>query len=362
MQHSCDFCRKAFGTASGLNYHAHSCTATKKRVGSALENLKEVWQRKQHRLDATLPDGAAGFLPSEEDSQIGTRRSNRKPVLPKCYRDYIPQSTFPLTVPSTIPAAEPIPPTIMEGTVVEIPSLPIVSSEILFKRFASAKNIFRLSRIYHRTQLPTHDPEDSIALRDLDDIPKQNVSESSSSFISPYFPYPNKTSFSLGNWFWSHGTQKSLRSFKELVQIIGSDDFNPKDVQNTRWGAIDKLLKQSDFDEGQQQEWEDEDAGWKRTPITLDIPFHKRMQNKGTQQHLVGHIYHQLIVSVIKEKLANPQDNKRFHYEPFKLFWNPTLGQDQGHHVYGKSYTSASFVVAHRKLQESPGEPGCDLP
>ncbi|KAG6904890.1 hypothetical protein DXG01_006437, partial [Tephrocybe rancida] len=143
---------------------------------------------------------------------------------------------------------------------------------------------------------------------------------------------------------------------------VGSDDFNPKDIQGTRWGAIDRILGQNDFDEGDPQEWEDEDTGWKRTPITLDIPFHKHMLNKGTQQRLVGHIYHRSIVSVIKEKLANAQDNRRFHYEPFELIWSPTPGQDQGHRVYGESYTSASFTLAHRKLQESPGEPGCNLP
>ncbi|KAG6914588.1 hypothetical protein DXG01_016444 [Tephrocybe rancida] len=258
--------------------------------------------------------------------------------------------------------AELVLPTIVEGTAAETPGPTTVSSDALFKKFTSPKNIFGLSQIYHGAQLPTHDPEDSITLRDLDDNPRQNNPASTSSSISAYFPYPNKNSFALGNWFWSHGVQKSLRSFKELVQIVGSDDFNPKDIQNTRWGAIDRLLGQNDFDEGHQQEWEDEDAGWKRTPITLDIPFHKRMQNKGTQQCLVGHIYHRSIVSVIKEKLAHAQDNERFHYEPFEVFWNPTLGEDQGHRVYGESYTSASFVSAHRKLQESPREPGCDLP
>ncbi|KAG6904012.1 hypothetical protein DXG01_013224, partial [Tephrocybe rancida] len=136
----------------------------------------------------------------------------------------------------------------------------------------------------------------------------------------------------------------------------------PDNVRNTRWGAVDRILGQNDFDEGdKQQEWEDEDAGWHKTPITLDIPFHKRMKVRGTQRRLVGHVYHRSIVSVIREKLANAHDNRRFHYEPFSLSWSPKPGGGE-YGVYGESYTSPAFIKAHQKLQESPPEPGCNLP
>lgn len=178
----------------------------------------------------------------------------------------------------------------------------------------------------------------------------------------PYSPYPNKSSFALGDWYWNHGAQKTRKSFKELLDIVGATDFRLEDIRNTQWGTIDRVLGLNDFDDKNEQwEWEDKDAGWKRTPITIDIPFHQRMRVPGSQRHLVGHLYHRSIISIIKEKLANVIDDKNLHYEPYELNWCPTpAGEDV--RVYGELYTSPAFFAAHRKLQNSPSEPGCDLP
>ncbi|KAG6912944.1 hypothetical protein DXG01_010899 [Tephrocybe rancida] len=57
MEYMCDFCRKAYATPSGLNYHVRTCRVTKKRVGIALENLRDIWSSKRRRLDPELdPD------------------------------------------------------------------------------------------------------------------------------------------------------------------------------------------------------------------------------------------------------------------------------------------------------------------
>ena len=83
--------------------------------------------------------------------------------------------------------------------------------------------------------------------------------------------------------------------------------------------------------------------------------------SEGWRCHVVGHLYHHSIISVIKEKLANLADNQHFHYELFELSWRPTLGTEETR-VHGKIYTSLSFECAHQALQDSPGEPGCQLP
>jgi hypothetical protein len=73
------------------------------------------------------------------------------------------------------------------------------------------------------------------------------------------------------------------------------------------------------------------------------------------------HLYHQLLVSVLREKLSNSQDNKLFHYEPYQLRWNPEY-LDAEVSIHGDLYTLPVFHKTHRELQELPGEPGCDLP
>jgi hypothetical protein len=174
-------------------------------------------------------------------------------------------------------------------------------------------------------------------------------------------PYPNQSSFLLGDWYWNHGAQKSQKSFKELLDIVSSSVFTPEDVKHTRWSAINKTLGLTHFDDGG-EEWEDEDAGWRRSPIAIDILFHRQMKSsEGWRRHVVGHLYHRSIISVIKEKLANPADNQHFHYEPFELSWRPTLESEETR-VHGEIYTSSSFERAHQALQDSPGEPGCQLP
>ncbi|KAG6906464.1 hypothetical protein DXG01_013813 [Tephrocybe rancida] len=214
------------------------CQATKKRVGSALENLRDVWQhRKQRRLNAELPDSEliAKALPSEEEKMIiDTCQDSSAPSITVTTATTagaspgldteIEASQYVATVSAQTASlesgitGEDLPLAESSGAP---PSLPI--SNIEFKMFVSPSNIFGLSRIYRGKELPTHDPEELISLCDLNDIYlKTTASKFSSSSISPYFPYPNKNSFALGNWFWGPGIQRSQRSFKELIQIVGS--------------------------------------------------------------------------------------------------------------------------------------------
>lgn len=156
--------------------------------------------------------------------------------------------------------------------------------------------------------------------------------------------------------------QKSHESFKELLSIVGDPDFTSSDIRDTRWSEINSTLAAGGCDEDQDEnKWLDEDAGWKQTPISIDVPFHHRMKNPGHQHAVVADLYHRSLVSVIKEKLANPSDDEKFHYEPYDLFWKPNEVTDEVR-VHGELYTSAVFRDAHRDLNTSPGEPGCKLP
>ena len=227
-----------------------------------------------------------------------------------------------------------------------------------FQSFRTPSNIFGLSRTYYSTELPSHDPESVVAMQDMLDSP--NLSPTPHVASGSFHPYPNQSSFRLGDWYWNHGIQKSQQSFKELLSIIGDPKFFPDDVRKTKWTSINRKLAANDFDEDA-DEWLDEDAGWKQTPISITVPFHHRMKDPGPQNELVFTLYHRSIVSVIKEKLANPSDDCKFHYEPYDLFWKPNA-ESFDVRVHGELYTSAAFREAHRDIQDSPGEPGCDLP
>lgn len=177
-----------------------------------------------------------------------------------------------------------------------------------------------------------------------------------------FFPYPNQNSFLLGDWFWCGGVQKSQESFKDLITIVGSPDFNPADVQHTRWDQINSDLGKTEF---QGEEWEDEDAGWLKSPVTISVPIPRSSRKKtaihtGPQDFTLGSFHHRSIVSVIKEKLSNPTDSQLFHYEPYELVWRPSPSRNSTR-VHSELYCSSEFLKVHNDLQNSPREPGCDL-
>lgn len=238
---------------------------------------------------------------------------------------------------------------------------PAPISARLLKFFKTPRNIFGLRRKYFSMEPLTHDPDEWTTLQDIYEPAEPNMPLPFSTPLKTAFsPYPNKSSFSLGDWYWNQGIQKSQKNFKSLVNILADPDFNPKEIRETNWSSVNKKLGANDFDEDS-DEWEDVDAGWHRTAISINVPFHSRMRVSGSQKTIVGDLYHQSIISVIQEELSIEADNAHFHYEPYVLTWQPSIESCEIR-IHGELYTSTSFENAHRDLQISPGEPGCNLP
>jgi hypothetical protein len=219
----------------------------------------------------------------------------------------------------------------------------------------STKNVFGLYWCYFSKKFPTHDPENEAGISNLSSIVDSGAPSVAESF---YGLYPNESSFRLGEWFWSNGTQKSESSFKELINIVRDEGFRPLDVQATNWDKINMHLTAKG---GEKQGWLDEDAGWKSSSVRISVPFHRFAQCPGPQDYVVANFYHRSLVSVITEKLASEHNARFFHYEPYELLWQRP-GAQNSVRIHGELYTSTAFLNAHNALQELPGEPGCNLP
>jgi hypothetical protein len=207
--------------------------------------------------------------------------------------------------------------------------------------------------------LPSHDPEEFSTISDLQTIlPECNTIPAA--IDASYFPYPNRNSFLLGDWYWGEGVQKSQQSFKDLVNIVGNPSFKPSDVQNTKWTTIDTFLGSSEMDKAEDGEWTDADAGWIKTPIKISVPFHNRTPHPGPQTYIGGDLYHRSLIDVIKERIADTHVAQHFHMEPYELTWTPHPGSYQIP-VYSELYSAPAFIEAHCSLQDEPGEPGCCL-
>jgi hypothetical protein len=279
--------------------------------------------------------------------------------LPLRYRDVLPEAT-PIVGPSITLPDVPTPTPGQDGYDTATPVTPGVRSlrGHIQRFFSTHRNKFALFRRYFGDGPPSHDPEDNVTVEHLCEtdgpveVPLPLLS-------NPHSPYPNHNAFRLGDWYWNGGPQKSQESFKDLLNIIGDPDFSPADVRHVNWNQINQTLADDEY-------WMDEDDGWEKTEVSILVPFQPRRSaisspDAGPQQYVVGDFYHRSVVGVVKEKLSNSLDNDHFHYEPYELNWQPGTSPHPIR-VHGELYTSEAFLDAHRALQNSPPEPGCDRP
>lgn len=231
-------------------------------------------------------------------------------------------------------------------------------------------NAYGLFRKYYRTNsLPSHDPDSELTMQDHCDIPSSGSGaenpEELENISHHYGPYPNRSSFLLGEWNWNDQVQKSKSSFKSLVDVITDPDFRPDDIRETQWDVIDRELGDSNDIgadlEDDPMDWLQNDARWTKTPIIISVPFHRYHKNPGPRDYVVSELYHRSIVSILQEALSHPLEGLQFHFEPYELYWQRNNQADPVR-VFGELYTSPAFIDAYRALQGSPPEAGCNLP
>ena len=147
------------------------------------------------------------------------------------------------------------------------------------------------------------------------------------------------------------------------MDIIGSPSFKLDDIQDTKWRSIDHVLGTlaTDEDLAQSTEWLDNDAGWMCTTVTISAPFPQQSANPGSKNYSVPDFYRCSLISIIRERVLDPNDHHLFHYEPYELHWRRPL-DNHNTKVYSELFTSKSFLDAHCELLESPPVPECTLP
>ena len=144
--------------------------------------------------------------------------------------------------------------------------------------YQTQTNSFGLFRLYDKESIPVYDPEDT-----SNDVAMARPSASqgvvsSDQFLNTentFYPYPNETSFRLGEWYWNQGALKSKDDFKRLLDVITSTSFRPDDIRNTKWKSIDHALGTltTGDNPGRSTEWLGSDVGWKRATVTMSVPF-----------------------------------------------------------------------------------------
>ncbi|RXW25756.1 hypothetical protein EST38_g6 [Candolleomyces aberdarensis] len=279
---------------------------------------------------------------------IAKRKRTREIRLPIRYRqDVLPEPARPVQVEQDLVHQT------TNSSTVQAPAHAPAFDAVTLLSFFSQRNVFGIKRKYTipAPLTPTHDPDQVLSLWDLTDIPQSSNIPSS----LHYGPFSNKSSFWLADWYW-HSQNKSFNDFQSLVRILKDPDFSLRDAIQTDWKYAFKALGANKEDlPDTEGDWIQDD-GWKSVPISIDIPFHNRMQNPGTHSYLVGHLRCRSILSIIKEKLKNPFDDQRFHYYPYHATWKPAEHFPEVD-LYGELYTSQQFRDAHDEVQRLPSTP-----
>jgi len=278
-------CSQIFSVPQAYTCHKHSCLKTKKLLSGALEKAKDVWKANKHRkteemvhhkamsssiqLVAVEPLLNLTSLPgipqqvrflvqppwslvewfsvcqttqsssanyADLHQSLAEQRTCHEHIMPRRYQDIAPEPPAALPPPSSQVTSE--------CTQME-PDLPPSQSPLkrcpthasLVRRILkSPRNAFGLFQQYYATRFPDHDPGENITHNDFIDAPP-NLS-----FTSPahnYYPYPNQSSFLLGEWYWNDSERKSRSSFQNLLKIVGHLEFCPEDVVGKNWRLID---------------------------------------------------------------------------------------------------------------------------
>jgi Plavaka transposase len=170
--------------------------------------------------------------------------------------------------------------------------------------------------------------------------------------VPQYYPYPNWSSFELGDLLWSRGPIQSLERFNELIQLFRNPEFCLEDVRHADWASIHKQLAcgtQPGLDTS--AEWVDDvGPGWVTSKVTFTVPFPTRGTGSKTETYEAGVLHHRKIVSVIKEKFADPVEHLGRCFEAHSVFWQPDLSVDPVR-VYGEVYTSDEFQKMEKEVR-----------
>ncbi|KAI0058498.1 hypothetical protein BV25DRAFT_1810603 [Artomyces pyxidatus] len=305
---ACPGCGRTFSSEPGLSNHERSCGKGKKRLGHALEKAQDLWRSKKRKILSLASDGASTHAePIAQDLHlpIAEHKGKRTRRQPKRVRDNQPEPLAALPPPSHQPdnvaALHPL---------LNQPPGGHSPPSSFRKLLRSTRNAFGLFRQYYAAHFPTHDPDE--------------------------------------------------RSTSKPIDIVGNPSYRPGDVSDTDWRRINRELGR---DNPEEDGWEDDDraGAWVETPITINIPFHKDTANPGQAEFEAGTLFHRPLVSVLRERIANPANHPHLHFEPYELFWQPRP-DIEAVRVHGELYTSEAFIEAHRELQDSPPEPACNLP
>ncbi|KAI9059259.1 hypothetical protein FKP32DRAFT_1580468 [Trametes sanguinea] len=249
----------------------------------------------------------------------------------------------------------------------------------------TAVNSFGLRRFYKRR--PQRPPQ---ARNDLEACyaPTANAaaaSKSRRSLAHIIFPFPNISSWRFA-WHYSRSYKKTQADRDDMQSLLSRDDFVPADLEHVDFRRLDNQLAAGVTHE---EPWSDEREGWRTSPVTIGIPLgkkttqasrreaaaaasrirrHEHVQDTPPERTVPGlrftipDFHHKNLCAEIKKTFSSDPAARDFVYDPYIVEHQQEPSSSDSEQVHGELYNSPAFVQEDLRLQNSPPEPGCDLP
>ncbi|KIM63417.1 hypothetical protein SCLCIDRAFT_117349 [Scleroderma citrinum Foug A] len=282
-------CRRIFAQLSTYTNHQHTCKKRKKCLSGALAKAKLAWDNRKKRRTGDNADEHGGDSGTSGISNLLNTDHVDGQGRPQELELQFPHNEF---------NRQSVSAHVQFDRLDSVPGSGLLLRALRF--FTTLANSFGLSRRYYGDWLPTHDAEDATTLQHLTLMPSVVDNHDSAGHPADsalFYPYLNRSSYLLGDWYWNGRIQKSKESFRNLIKIVGTPEFQPGDVNTMRWDFINAQLQAGAEETGLGQSFEG--ASWTKTTVTIRVPFHKRMAKPGVYDYHVGDMYHHKLISII---------------------------------------------------------------
>ncbi|KAJ3549152.1 hypothetical protein NMY22_g988 [Coprinellus aureogranulatus] len=370
------YCGKTFYQPNSFSNHIRSCSRYKSDVGTTLQEAKERYaQRKKQKrgreaIESWYGDAQDSLDIDQElnrEEAIATTVPNPEEPVPCSQSLWDAGCAIPFDIPMAglavvTPPASPSPgPSAVPQSAATDGRLAVLEHST-WK--VSRKNGFNLYKVYWTLETRPHDPDLYLSNSDLREDDEDRLAMLSqpgrppTGSGNPYHPFPNWSSYKIGDWYWSEGGEKSRESFQRLVNVICDEDFCPADLRRANWKRIDASLAASEFDDAfgdDESQWAGDGMSWKTASITVEVPFNSTSLRPGSKPFTIQDFRFRPLVPLIRAKLENAHASEHFHYVPSELWWERNKGQGESR-VYGELYHSDAFLEAYRAVQLLPKE------
>ncbi len=245
-------------------------------------------------------------------------------------------------------------------------------------------NHFGLRRFYKRKPLRAPNVTIDLDARYAPTADAVAAKKSRRTISQIVFPYPNLSAF-LFDYHHKRSRVKTLKDRADLQSLMKRKDFLFEDVVDVSFDRIDALLAQGGAGEEDSLPARD---GWVKSSVVIGIPSGRkttqasRREDLATQRRLQRHqhipdtppehalpgihyavhgFWRKRLCPEIVRTLSTDPAAKDFVFDPYYVECR-IPGTDRVERVHGEAYTSQAFVQEDIRLQNSPPEPGCELP